>query len=488
MKIRLIPNSLKKQLLLFLLLGSVITWTITAFISFKETQREVEKLFSAELAQSAGVLHAFVESMLHEGSLSEHWDATHASNLLHTHDLSYLYATQIAFQLWSVEEGLLLRSASAPQFALSASRNGYSQTLIDDHLWFVFSIANHDGEYIIHVGQREDVRHAVTHDIARQLVQNFMLGLPLIGIIIWIIVSKTLAPINHLKQQLAKRKAGYLEPIAINGLPGEIIPVVNELNNLFRQLEQAFINERNFTSDASHELRTPLAGLLTQIQVAQRTTDEDMRIQALRQAQHAVMRTTRMVQQLLTLSRVQSQNIQLIRQTLNINEAIIGVISETEVQAHKKSVETEYESTEDLQIDGNPELIHILLRNLIENAIKYVPEHGLVRIRTVQEKDELWLSVEDNGHGIKDADRERLTQRFFRCVETANTVEGSGLGLSIVLRIAAIHQAKLHFARSALGGLHVLVVFKLASGKDITLRNKRNRLFKNTGKSTPRKA
>nr|WP_305909839.1 sensor histidine kinase N-terminal domain-containing protein [Methylomarinum sp. Ch1-1]MDP4522776.1 sensor histidine kinase N-terminal domain-containing protein [Methylomarinum sp. Ch1-1] len=257
MSIRVLPNSLKKQLLFYLLFCTLIVWGATAYISFKETQREVAKVFREELAQSAGVLHAFVESMLHEGSLSEHWDPEHASNLLHTHDLTYQYAGKIAFQLWSVDEGLILRSASAPKFALSSIRNGYSQATLDEHLWYVFSIANHDGEYIIHVGQREDVRESITYDVTRQLMQNFLIGLPILGMMIWFIVSHTLAPLNHLTKQLAKREAGYLKPLPINDLPEEIIPVVKELNTLFVQLEQAFENERNFTSDASHELRTP---------------------------------------------------------------------------------------------------------------------------------------------------------------------------------------------------------------------------------------
>ncbi len=480
MKIRLLPNSLKKKLLYYLLLVTVITWGATAFISYKESQQEVAKLFRAELAQSAGVLHAFVESMLHEGSLSEHWDPEHTSNLLHTHNLAYKYAGKIAFQLWSVEDGLILRSESAPKFALSSSRNGYSHTTIDEHLWYVFSIANHNGEYIIHVGQREDVREAITHDIARQLQQIFLFGLPVLGVMIWIIVSLTLAPVNHLTEQLARREAGYLEPLPLNGLPEEIIPVVKELNTLFAQLEQAFENERNFTSDASHELRTPLAGLLTQVQVAQKTRDENMRNQALNKAQQAVQRMTRMVQQLLTLSRIQNQTENLTRLGININQEIINVISEIEPLAHRKNTEIEFQHTETLKITGNIELINVLLRNLIENAVKYSPQNGKVRIRCTREKNELWFSVEDNGPGINDVDRERLTQRFFRCVETAHHAEGSGLGLSIVKRIATIHEAEIHFSRSKLGGLYALVVFALPTSSPIRVKSDKAPLLAKT--------
>ncbi len=478
MKFRLLPNSLKKKLLIYLLLGSFATWGLTAFISYKESQHEVTKLFKAELAQSAGVLHAFVESMLHEGSLSEHWDVDHTSNLLHAHELTYRYASKIAFQLWSVEDGLILRSESAPKFPLSELRNGYSLTTIDEHRWYVFSIANHNGEYIIHVGQREDVREAITIDIARQLVQNFLIGLPVLGIAIWIIVSHTLSPISHLTDQLSKREAGYLESLPVSGLPEEILPVVEELNTLFGQLEQAFENERNFTSDASHELRTPLAGLLTQIQVAQKAKDETMRSQALIKAQLAVLRMTRMVQQLLTLSRVQNQNENLTRIAIDINREIVSVISEIEPLAHKKNIDIEYQSGGALCVTGNIQLINVLLRNLVENAVKYSPQNGKVKIRTLREKNQMWLSVEDNGPGIKEEDYERLTQRFYRCVDTANSAEGSGLGLSIVQRIAMIHGAEIHFSRSSLGGLMVLVIFELAFVRPVNINQRKSHFFR----------
>lgn len=478
MKIRLLPYSLKKQLLFYLLCGSVLIWGVTAYISYKETQNEVAYLFRAELAQSAGVLHAFVETMLHEGSLSEHWDPEHATNLLHTHDLTYKYASKIAFQLWSVDDGLILRSESAPRFALSSSRNGFSQTRIEEHLWYVFSIANHDGEYIIHVGQREDVREAITHDISRQLVQNFMIGLPVLGLVIWIVISHTLSPINHLTRQLAKREAGYLKPISINRLPEEIVPVVTELNNLFDQLEHAFENERNFTSDASHELRTPLAGLLSQVQVAQKTSDEEIRKLALTKAQLAVQRMTRMVQQLLTLSRLQNQNETLSRVALNINQEIVNAISETEMLAHRKNIDIGFDFTETMTITGNVALVHVLLRNLIENAVKYTPENGNIKIAAERKQNRLVVSVDDDGPGIKEEERERLTQRFYRSVDTANNAEGSGLGLSIVHRIATIHDADIHFEKSTLGGLRVEVSFTLPIIRPVALAQKKGHFFK----------
>ncbi len=471
-------KSLKKQLLFYLLLATTLVWGITAWISYHKIQQEVAELFNAELAYSGGVLHAFVETMLHEGSLSEHWDPEHTSNLLHTHKIAHKYAGKISFQLWSLEDGLILRSQSAPVFELSKSYNGYSDTLIDGQLWHVYSIANNNGEYVIHVGQRDDIRLAITQEIAKQQAFYFLPGLPLLGLLIWAIVSRALKPVNRLKEQLSQREAGYLEPLPTQGLPEEIIPVVEELNKLFEQLEQAFENERNFTSDASHELRTPLAGVLTQVQVASRTDDPELRHQALDKAQQAVLKMSRMVQQLLTLSRIQTQNQSLNPVAIDINSEIIMAISEQELLAHNKNIDIEYQTTESFAIKGNQPLISILIRNLIENAIKYSPEKGKIKICTVREKNKLWFSVEDNGPGIKKEEYSRLTQRFYRSVETANKTEGSGLGLSIVHRIASLHEAEVTFSKSKMGGLYVLVIFDLIPDKPKSLKNKRTRRFK----------
>ncbi len=471
----LLSNSLRKRLLVYLVCATSCVWGISAWMSYLKTKEEVSQLFDAQLAQSAGVLHAFVESMLHQGSLSEHWDATNASDLLDNHKLTHKYARRIAFQIFSIEDGLVLRSKSAPEFALSDSFYGLSNTLITGAQWHVFSVANNNGEYVIHVGQREDVRKEIIHEVARQLLWQFLLGLPFLAIIIWFTISHTLMPIEKLRKQLARREAGYLEPLPIRNLPKEIIPLVNELNALLSQLELALENERSFASDASHELRTPLAGLLLQVQVAQKTTDSKMHEQALDKAHQAVLRMTRIVQQLLTLSRLQNQTDTLAIEPVTLNYEIVEVISEVEALAHQKKVEVEFQHFATLKTTGNKQLINILIRNLIENAVKYAPVQGKVNVTLTQQDKRILLSVSDNGPGIKQEDCERLIRRFYRSVETAKSTEGSGLGLSIVKRIADLHDSEVIFLKSKLGGLQVNVLFENANPERLKLGNKKSK-------------
>jgi two-component system, OmpR family, sensor histidine kinase QseC len=511
--------SLRQLLLVSLLSASMLIWGIAAYVSYKVTRDEVANLFDAELAQSAKVLNAFVESLLREGALSGQWNqeqekadvhlhtynlkrkfkgkstyqlwseddslllrsenapefSVHGFNkttidkklwpvfddLLQVDALGHKYERKIAFQLWSKKYGLLLRSDSAPKYAFSFSTFGFSETNIDNHVWHVYSVSNSTGEYIIHVGQKEEIRAELTDEISSQLVTQFLFGLPLLGLVIWFIVGLALKPLNRLERALSKREASFLKPLSIKKLPNEIVPVVNEINNLFVQLERAFEHERRFTADASHELRTPLAGLLTQAHVALRTTDEEVRKQALSRIKQGVNRMSYMVQQLLTFSRIESNTEFLTKQNTMVNREVIHVIADLEPEAHKKQIIMEFVEDNAVPVIVNGPLVAILIRNIVDNAIKYTPVKGNVLITVTGREKYLQLCVEDSGPGIPPEQYEKSLERFHRCVETANTVKGTGLGFSIVQRIAAIHNADLILGVSQLGGLKVTILFPL---------------------------
>ena len=513
--------SLRQLLLFSLLLASVLIWSITAYLNYKVTRDEVADLFDAELAQSAKVLDSFVEGLLHGESMAEHWlrdqnssqytyqygkrnsrSATHshsqiimdsgirleafgdelgggsANDALMTAvdqlvpiDLfSHKYERKISFQLWSKDNELLLRSENAPKINFSASIHGFSEINIDGLLWHVYSISNDAGGYVIHVAQKEEVRAELSDEITRQLVIQFLVGIPISGIVIWLIVGFYLRPITLLERALAKREANYLKPLSIRKLPKEIVPVVNEINTLFAQLEQAFENERRFTADASHELRTPLAGLLTQAQVALRTKDEEVRKQALKRIEQAAHRMTYMVQQLLTFSRIESTSEFLDKAPTHISKEIVQIMADLEKEAHRKRIRMEFDEKTTKTLVVNAPLIGILIRNLIDNAIKYTPHDGIVNVSIFEQNNAFKLCVEDSGPGIAPDQYSNSLKRFHRCIETAHQAQGSGLGFSIALRIAAIHDAELTLDISSFGGLKVTVSFPLPIIKPIPMK------------------
>ncbi|MBE0436040.1 MAG: sensor histidine kinase N-terminal domain-containing protein [Methylomicrobium sp.] len=451
--------SLKGVLLFALLSATIVIWAVTAYISYKVTRDEVVKLFNAELEQSAQALYSFVGQLLYKGSLNELWDLDSPEKTPPPDQQLTQLRKKISFQLIDKTEGLILRSKTAPKQPMSHSTNGYTKTEVAGHTWHVFSVSNDEDEYIVHVGQRDDIRQELKDEIADHLIKPLLISLPLFGLVIWIIVGRSLKPVNRLARQLAKREANYLKPLSTRRLPIEIIPVVESLNTLFIQLEKAFENERRFTADASHELKTPLAGLLTQAQVAIKTTDDGVRQQALSRIEQAVKRMTGLVQQLLTFSRIESDPSYLTKQPIKLSNEIIQIIAEMEPEAHKKQITMGFDNDTDSLVMVNSLLITILIRNIVDNAIKYTPIGGKILISLTAQANRPCLCVEDSGPGIPAEQLENAYQRFYRCVETANHTQGSGLGLSMVKRIAVLHHAELQMNKSRFGGLSIALLF-----------------------------
>lgn len=512
--------SLRQLLLLALLTATMAIWGVTAYISYRVTRSEVSDLFDAELVQSAKVLLTFVESLSRDGSLPDYWQGNESKKLGYTYPLGsnydrklafqlwsedkvflpqqdkksefaddefgeddknklwgvfedfmqanglpLKYERKIAFQLWSKKRGLLLRSDSAPAFSFSSNLRGFSKITTDDDVWYVYSIANTTADYVIHVAQKEEIRTEISDEISLQLLTQFLIGLPVLGFFIWMIVGNSLKPINRLEKAISRREASYLKPLKLAKLPKEIVPVVKEINNLFIQLEEAFEHERRFTADASHELRTPLAGLLTQVQVALRTDDDAVRRQALKRIEQAVNRMSYMVQQLLTFSRIESGAEYLIKEPMTLSNEIVQVITEIEPEAHKKRIQMEFVEENATTIIANAPLINILIRNVIGNAIKYTPMNGVIQISLIGHEKKLELCIEDSGPGISPDQYEKSLERFHRCLETSQTEQGTGLGFSIVQRIAKSHGADMALGVSQFGGLKVSIYFPLPRRK-----------------------
>ncbi|MEN8259028.1 MAG: ATP-binding protein [Pseudomonadota bacterium] len=450
------------RVLLFTLLAAVSAiWGITAYKSYKKARHEVAELFDAELAQSSRVILSFVENSGAYGFPLDQWDQTHFLEELSSDIFGHKYEKKVAFQLWTLPDRLVLRSASAPVYPLSTATQGFSLATIDEHLWHVFTLPETHGNYIIHVGQRDDVRGKLTDNITRQLFKQFLLGAPLLGLSIWFIVGRSLRSLNTLAQEVKARKINRLAPIGARVIPKEVKPLVDALNALLARLEKAFENERRFTSDAAHELRTPLSGLKTQAQVALRAREGDSRENALRQILKGVEQMSRLVDQLLMLARVEQQPELTDSETVDLGRMATETISDIETHAHRKGIELSFDRRGQCKIEASRELLAILVRNLVENAIRYTPDGGSITVALTCGGGMARLLIEDSGPGIPEKQRSSVFDRFYRGVETANKAPGSGLGLSIVARIAEISGASVYLSDSSLGGLLVEVAFPL---------------------------
>ena len=422
-------NSLRLRLILLLSIGLGIAWLVAALFSHAESRQEIDRLFDAQLAQSAQVLLATTRHELHERV--EHSDDEMPA--------SHEYEQKLVFQIWDKSD-LLMRSASAPAIALASKKAGYSETLVNNQPCRVLTRWDAHHEFMIQIAEPLAGRESLARHITLKILLPTFIALPVLALLIWFGVGAGLQPLKRLKQEVKQRTANRLEPLVMTGVPEEVAPLAQALNDLFVRLQQAFEGERRFTADAAHELRTPLAALKIQAQVALRSTDETERQSALENVLHGVDRATRLVAQLLTLARVDPETAAMYYKPVELRSLAASVMVDIEPLAHAKQIEMTLEGCSLSKVLGDDAQLGLLLRNLLDNAIRYTPAGGKVSV-TVQNTNGISLEVRDTGPGIAETEREQVQQRFYRI--TGSGEEGSGLGLSIVRRIAELHGAKL---------------------------------------------
>ncbi len=447
---------LRRRLALALAGLTLLVWGVAAALAYWNAQRDLHLRLDAHLAQAARAMLALSLHEVHEERLfaaTEPGSRFGESVDLLDWGVGPEQERHLAFQVWIDRDVLALRSANAPMTPLSQRNRGFSDTLVDGTRWRVFSIQTPDGEIRVQVGERLDQRQALLDRLILHLLLPLALALPLLFLLTHLLTRQALAPFAHLAERLGRD--GPPRPIDPQRLPPEAQPLVEAVNRLVARLNEALDNERRFTADAAHELRTPLAALKTQAQVALRTRDPQQREQALRQMMKGVDRATHLVEQLLTLARLDPERNAANERPFDLFILAEDVLSELAPEALDKDIELALNGERGQFVHSNREAFAVLLRNLVINAIRYTPEGGQVEVDVHRDGDQIELVVADSGPGIPEMERERVFQRFYRSLGTRTP--GSGLGLSIVQRIAALNGLQVHLGESALGGLKVTV-------------------------------
>ncbi len=323
-------------------------------------------------------------------------------------------------------------------------------------IW-VFVEVRHELHEVLHEyrhGDHDDdhERRELVAKIAGRLIVPLALGLPLLGIWIWLATRRALGPLDEIARQIAVREPDRLHALTPVRAPREIAPLVRAINDLFVRVADTLELERRFTADAAHELRTPLAAIAAQAQVAERARDTAEREHAIRQLVAGSRRATRLVDQLLTLARLDPDNATA-NETVRLDRLAEDVCAAHGAEAMEKSIALELDAVP-ATVTGSTDMLRILLRNLVDNAIRYTPAGGCVTVAVAPGL----ITVTDTGPGIPAAERRRVFDRFHRLA--GQEAEGSGLGLSIVARIAERHGATIELRDGDAGrGLRVTVRF-----------------------------
>lgn len=438
-------GSLKQRLLAPALTTVVVVWMVATAFTYYDARHEFDEILDAHLAQSASLLTVQASRDLDE------IETEHAP-LLHK------YSRRVAFQVWEGGRVLRLHSANAPSRPLADRERGFSDSVIDGDRWRVFSTWDGSGKNLIHVAERTEVRDELARGIAGNLLEPLLFSLPLLALLLWVAVARGLRPLVKLTGEVAQREPDNLAPLDAGAAPREVVPLIERLNQLFVRIDASLQKERRFTADAAHELRTPVAAIKAQAQVARGASSEAERIHALDNAILGCDRAAHLIDQLLTLARIDTLGEE-VTESCPLRNIAAEVIAEIAPAALGRGVHLELTEGEAVVVRGNPVLLRILLRNLIDNAVRHTPPGTSVWINVRQEQGQGCLSVSDNGPGIPEPERARLAERFYRPLGTR--ASGSGLGLSIVKRIAEIHAASLQIAPQVDGnGLGVTVMFK----------------------------
>jgi two-component system, OmpR family, sensor kinase len=361
-------------------------------------------------------------------------------------------------QIWGPDGAQIFRSrgAALPSQAVL----GFSDTTFNGVRYRVYSLLT--PEHTVQIAQDLDARQARAQSLALRAVLPIALLAPLLMMAVGWLISRSLAPVERMRKQVAGRAADDLSPLPDAGLPLEVLPLVRELNLLFERVRRAFSAQQEFVADAAHELRSPLTALKLQAQALRRAHDDASREAAIARLNDGIDRAIQLMGQLLVLAREDGEAGAPGRvQQLDLQEVARQAVADVLPQAQAKRIDIGLASAEpSLWVRGQAEPLHIMLRNLLDNAVKYTPEDGQVDISLAMLEGAPVLAVEDSGPGIPETERERVFDRFYRAADVR--APGSGLGLAIVKAIAGRHGATVRLGRSdKLGGLKAEVRFSL---------------------------
>jgi two-component system sensor histidine kinase QseC len=375
-----------------------------------------------------------------------------------------LFNENTLFKIWSQGQ-LLAASNDATQELFNNREQGFHLKSYEANQWLLYGVEDSDTDLYIAVATKYRVYSSLTEEVLILAILPIIWILPVIGILIWVIVNVGTKPIKQLAVKLSFREVNDFSSLKSDRYTSELQPIISSLNGLFNRLSDAFERERRFSADAAHELRTPLAALKVNLHNLSKEQKDNEIWRALKRTAD---RMEHSIEQLLSLHRVAldaDSNEMVVCELRRVTQDVIAEVYDR-LMIKRQNIELIGEEAA-ISIKGNVSSMAILLRNLIDNASKYTPDQGTIRVTVSMNQGHASVLVEDSGPGIAEDEYARVLERFYRVGGDRNnsSVIGSGLGLSIVADIVRIHQGQIYLSNSPdLGGLAVKVTFPSVSG------------------------
>lgn len=405
--------SIRRRLLVWLLSALLVACALAGAMTYRQARDEVNELSDRHLRQVAFSLRHQEVSRPAVGAGPEGEEED-----------------DFIVQVWDRIGGLVYTSRPGDPVPYS-SRKGFSTSLSGEGRFRMFVLV--EPGRTIQVAQPLSARREISAGIALRILAPSLLLIPVLGILVWIAVGRGLRPLARVAAGVGERSPSAMEPLPERDLPAEIAPLVKELNDLLARLSRAMELQRGFIADAAHELRTPLAAVDLQSQIVERSATAEERTAAIARLKDGVRRASRLVQQLLTMARLDPDATPSQATRVDLADLVRCSVAEWSHAAQEKRIDLGLAQADPVWLEADAELLRILLGNLIDNAIRYTPEGGRVDVALRGDETGARIVVQDDGPGIPEAERALVFERFYRCAGTG--VPGSGLGLAIVGKI-----------------------------------------------------
>ncbi len=423
--------SLRGRLLTLLVVLSTGLLACSATLFYFNAREASDKLFDQSLRSTAELIL----------QLAQHEVTEHGLNL----GVSLLTAEtrpgpfEFRYQIWTEDMRSAYRSSNLPATPLmSILAGGFDWAIVNGQRWRAYATWNATHTLQIQIVQSSDSRRMLVRQTLLQLLATSLaLLVAALALAAWI-VSRTVSPLRRMAQTVAQRSPENLGPVDDSDAPEEVRPLSAAFNLLLERMREALAAERRFTADASHELRTPLAAIRANAQVLLGARNEAEKALTATDLLASVDRGARLIEQLLSLARADTPASGALQGEVMLDELLRRQVLEHAALASRRSVQLVV-AAEAATVRGTAPLITVLLRNLLDNAIRYAPPHSTVTVGCRNLAGGVELTVSDKGPGIPTAERERIFERFYRI--QGSEEPGSGLGLSIVRRIAERHGA-----------------------------------------------
>jgi two-component system OmpR family sensor kinase len=437
--------SIRRTLLAWLLLALTLVAIAADAVTYFRARAEINALYDRQLEQIARLWQA----REHSTPVLSPAQARGASSWV-----------GVVVQVWGGDG--LLRYSSSPGAALPRHpESGLATVSWGDEPWRVLVVTR--GSETIQVAEPLASRMSAVHEMALSILKPLTLAfIPALALLIWIAVGRSLRPLDDIARALGQRRPSALEPLTEGRVPAEVKPLISALNDLFLRLSRAMEGQRRFIADAAHELRTPLSAVQLQIQVVERATTAEERLAALARLRNGIQRASHLVQQLLTMARIEPDATEVPFQKVDMEELVRNVLGEYAPLAQKRNIDLGLARAEPAAVLGDAESLRAMLGNLMDNAVRHSPEGSQMDASVHSSDGNAVLEIVDNGPGIPGDERHRIFDRFYRGAATG--VPGSGLGLAIVKRVAERHRAEITLTDGPNGrGLRVTVRFPAAT-------------------------